>query len=189
MTEVVWCVYLHKRPDGSVFYIGKGRLHRAYDFAASRRTLWHRNIVAKYGRKSIGVEVIACSDEEQAFAKEREQIALAREKGESLANLTNGGEGAAGRKPTEKQLVALAKGRVVGKRGVSGARPQLDVWRLSAAGQEHQKRVSQIGKMVLHTERSVICAECHEPFATTSAKAKCCSRLCEQRYRRAGKNK
>ena len=46
-------VYLHKRPDGSVFYVGKGSKARANEFAPSRRTAHHRNVVAKHGREDM----------------------------------------------------------------------------------------------------------------------------------------
>lgn len=185
----VWCVYLHQRPDGSVFYVGKGKPSRANDFAPSRRTLWHRNIVAKHGRKNIGVTVIPCCSEAEAFALERAHISIARAQGVELANLTEGGEGTAGHKSNEKQLAALARGRAVGKRGVPGPRPQLEAWKATPEGILHLQRLSQIGRAVLHQERICSCAECGVDFTTHSAKAKCCGRLCEQRYRRAGKNK
>lgn len=184
-----FCVYIHMRPDGSPFYIGKGLRRRAHDFAPSRRTEWHKNIVAKYGRENIGIKVIPCMDEHQAFFLERLHIKLARRKGASLVNLTDGGEGTAGHKANEKQLAALAKGRLKGKKGRPGPRPELDAWRLSPAGQAHQKKMGAIGAAALHRLRCVSCCECGSMFQTTSAKAKACSRACEQRYRRAGKNK
>lgn len=188
MSQIQWCVYLHKRPDGSVFYVGKGKTERARDFAPSRRTQWHKNVVAKHGRQNILIEILPCQDEMAAFALERERIAAAKAAGECLANLTDGGEGCAGRAPTAAQIAALAKGRIVGKRGAAGPRPQLDAWKQTPAGIEHLSRLGQIGAMALHRERHQDCAECGTSFVTTSAKAKCCGRLCEQRYRRAGKN-
>lgn len=184
-----FCVYVHMRPDGTPFYVGKGLRRRAYDFSPSRRTAWHKNIVAKYGRENIKVKVIPCLDEHEAFFLERLQIKIARRNGVELVNLTDGGEGTSGRPASEKQLAGLAKGRMKGKKGKPGARPQLEAWRLSPEGQAHQARVAQIGRIVLHRLRSVHCCECGTLFETTSAKAKACSRKCEQRHRRAGKNK
>lgn len=180
-----FCVYIHKRPTGEPFYIGKGLISRAYDFAPSRRTVWHRNIVNKYGRSHIIVQVIPCMYETEAFELEKVHIQIARSAGHQLVNLTNGGEGAAGKPATERQKAALAKGRRVGKKGTPGPRPQLEAWLRSEAGQEHLKKLAQIGKQALHQERQVVCLQCNESFLTRSAKAKCCSRLCEQRHRRA----
>ena len=78
-------VYLHRRPNGEIFYVGKGLLRRAYDFAPSRRTDWHKNIVAKYGRENILVDVIECDNEAQAFEIEKAEIAKARSAGACCA--------------------------------------------------------------------------------------------------------
>lgn len=180
-----FCVYIHRRPDGEPFYIGKGLISRAYDFAPSRRTEWHKNVVKKYGRENIIVDVIPCLYEKEAFELEKAHIKIARDNGSRLVNLTNGGEGASGHVLTDKQREGLAKGRVVGKRGTKGPRPHLEKWIKSEAGQEHLKRLAEIGKKAIHRERIVECIECGKSFVTRSAKAKCCSRLCEQRNRRA----
>lgn len=178
-------VYLHKRPCGSVFYVGKGLRRRAYDFAPSRRTDWHKNIVAKYGRESIGIEVIECRDEAHSFEVERREIAKARSEGHVLCNLTDGGEGCSGRAMTEAQAAGLAKGRLPGKPGKKGRRKGLDAWRSSPAGRDHVMALGAAGKERLHAERQVVCRCCGVTFTTRSAKAKSCSRLCEQRSRRA----
>lgn len=180
-----FCVYIHKRPDGEPFYIGKGLVSRAYDFAPSRRTAWHKNIVSKYGRENIAVEIILCKSEKEAFDLEKKKIKWAKENNFCIANLTDGGEGCSGRKPTKKQLEVLEKGRQVGKKGTKGPRPHLEAWIRSEAGKIHLKKLAQIGKENLHKERLLVCIECNTEFITRSAKAKCCSRLCEQRNRRA----
>lgn len=180
-----FCVYLHKRPDDSVFYVGKGVIGRAYDFSPSRRTLWHKNVVAKYGRAAIRIEVIPCASEDDALRLEREKISALRAAGVELTNLTDGGEGCAGRVPTEAQLVALAKGRVVGKRGVCGPRPQLTKWQQTDAGKAHLVASGKAGTERLHALRTIACCECGRESETRSAKARFCSRLCEQRNRRA----
>ena len=180
-----FCVYIHKRPSGEPFYVGKGLVSRAYDFAPSRRTEWHKNVVKKHGRENIIVDVIPCMYEKEAFELEKVHIKLARDNGHQLVNLTDGGEGASGHVMTDKQKEALAKGRKIGKKGIKGPRPQLEKWIKSEAGQAHMKKLSEIGSAILHKERNVECAECGVYFITKSAKAKCCSRLCEQRNRRA----
>lgn len=184
-----FCVYIHSRPDGSPFYIGKGVRRRAYDFAPSRRTAWHKNIVAKYGKENIKVRIIPCMDEAEAFFLERIQIKLARKNGITLVNLTNGGEGASGHKANENQLAGLAKGRLKGKKGSPGPRPQLAAWKFTEEGKLHLAKLGQLGRERLHALRTVQCCECGCEFETRSAKAKACSKNCEQRYRRAGKNK
>lgn len=89
-------VYLHKKPDGTPFYVGKGTGNRAYAFA--RRSTWHKNIVAKYGRQNIIIEIINCINESQAFDLEKIYIKQLKNDGVMLVNLTDGGEGCAGLK-------------------------------------------------------------------------------------------
>lgn len=183
-----FCVYLHKRPDGSIFYVGKGLRSRAYDFAPSRRTVWHRNIVAKHGRENITVTVIPCASEVEALALERVHIAAARRSGEELANLTDGGEGVSGREMSEKQRQALEKGRMKGKRGSHSPKPGVRRWLQTEEGQQLLKRRLAAAIAAPRKSRQAVCAECGCEFTTKSPKAKCCSRKCEQRFRRAGKN-
>ena len=99
--------YIHKRKDGTPFYVGKGVLHRAYEF--SRRTLWHRNIVAKEGRENIQIEIYKAVDETNAFELERIFIKGLRLFFD-LCNLTDGGEGISGLKRSEetKRKISLA---------------------------------------------------------------------------------
>lgn len=61
-----------------------------------RRSIYHKNIVIKHGRKNILIYVFECESETQAFADEIHQIAQLRKEGYKLCNLTEGGEGASG---------------------------------------------------------------------------------------------
>lgn len=90
--------YIHKRKDGTPFYVGKGSKNRAFSF--TQRNVWHKNIVAKEGGKhNIIVEIYPAVDEHNAFYLETVFI-----KGLSLffelCNLTYGGEGPAGFSPS-----------------------------------------------------------------------------------------
>jgi len=99
-------VYLHCRPDGAPFYVGKGRGRRAYEMEY-RRNPHHRNIIAKYGAENIIVQKFPVASEAEAFALECQKIAELRGAGVKLANQTDGGEGAAGRRISAKTLAAL----------------------------------------------------------------------------------
>lgn len=185
-------VYLHKRPDGTVFYVGKGVRSRAFDFAPSRRTIWHKNIVAKHGRENIGVQLIPCYCEEAALMLERAHIAMWRAQGIELANLTDGGEGSSGYYPnTEAQRAALARGRRKGKKGTPGPRPQFASWTNSEGHKAAIKKAiaASVASRAANPGEPRVCAECEQTFMAKSPRANCCGRLCEQRYRRAGKNK
>ncbi len=85
-------VYFHCRPDGSIFYVGKGIERRAKNLYR-RHNLHHQNIVAKYGKENILVEITPCADEEEAYFLEQLFILLLRERGVELANKSDGGDG------------------------------------------------------------------------------------------------
>lgn len=86
-------VYTHCRPGPGhpVFYVGKGQGRRAFCFGA-RSKRW-RDIVAKCGAPVVKL-IGHFSTEQEAFDAEVEVIALLREMGADLANVTSGGHGA-----------------------------------------------------------------------------------------------
>ena len=86
-------VYVHCRADdGEPFYAGKGSGKRAW--AKTGRSDWWKRIVAKHG---LVVKIQrSFQDESEAFASEIETIAILRDLGHPLVNLTEGGEGASG---------------------------------------------------------------------------------------------
>jgi hypothetical protein len=93
--------YAHTKPDGTIFYIGKGKDRRAWS-KEKRNPHWH-NITSKY--TDYGVEILANWDtEEEAFDHEKLLISCFRDMGYKLANVTDGGEGSAGYKFTEEQI-------------------------------------------------------------------------------------
>ena len=107
--------YVHCKPDGTPFYVGKGALRRAKYFG--ERNPYHKAVVDKYGSKNILFGMFACSDSSTAYDLERGLIKRLRAMGISLTNFTSGGEG--GSEPcseTRLRLSAAAK-----KRGVSEA--------------------------------------------------------------------
>lgn len=98
--------YTHSRPDGSVFYVGKGFARRAWWFKQGRNP-YHRSIIEKYGVENIVVTVHPCVSEEAAFELERELIAKYRALDVRLANQTDGGEGSSGRPVSKKVRAAF----------------------------------------------------------------------------------
>ncbi len=87
--------YVHARPDGSIFYVGKGRGDRYKPY--KQRNVHHRNIVNKYGSASILVGKIECSSHDIALELEIGIIKCLQRMGVKLTNQTLGGEGALGR--------------------------------------------------------------------------------------------
>lgn len=87
-------VYTHARPDGSVFYVGKGVGDRARDFW--QRSEHHKRIIRKHGEANIRVMAYAVVDERHAYAAERHLILAMRRAGLKLANVDDGGNGRIG---------------------------------------------------------------------------------------------
>lgn len=98
-------VYEHWRPDeGVIFYVGKGKERRAWEFKAGRNK-WHRHIVSKLGDLGLSVDVRIIEhhdDEKAAFFQERGLISHWRSMGAHLVNVTDGGEGQSGYVHTEE---------------------------------------------------------------------------------------
>lgn len=85
--------YAHYRPDGRVFYIGKGSGNRY--LSVGRSSYW-KNVVAKEG--GFTAEILArWPTEKEAFEHEKFLIKCFKDLGFKLCNLTDGGEGASGR--------------------------------------------------------------------------------------------
>jgi hypothetical protein len=99
-------IYLHCKPNGDAFYVGKGFGKRSHSH--SGRNTYHRNITAKYGWGNIEILVFPRSTEQEAFANEISWIHVLRASGFSLANLSDGGEGPSGvkRGPQSPDVVA-----------------------------------------------------------------------------------
>jgi hypothetical protein len=132
-TEVTrFYTYLHCKPDGTPFYVGKGCGDRAFSMRGRNR--WHRRILAKYGKAAIQVWVFYCSNEDEAFADERLQIASLRAQGYELCNISDGGEGTSGYKHTEeakKRIGDAAKGNqnMLGKKASPETKAKLSAIR------------------------------------------------------------
>ena len=83
--------YIHCKPDGVPFYVGKGALRRARYLG--ERNAHHKAIVNKYGIANILKGVIDCSSDKIALELEVGLIKCLRRMGTKLANFTDGGEG------------------------------------------------------------------------------------------------
>lgn len=96
-------VYLHKKDNGSIFYVGKGNGYRAWQ-KSNRNEYWNR-VKNKYG-----LNVVIFKDnmsDEDALRLEMELIeAIGLQK---LTNLTLGGDGALGLKHSEQTKQKIGK--------------------------------------------------------------------------------
>lgn len=105
--------YVHAKPNGDIFYVGKGcgpRVHKM-----DRNNVGHKMITSYYGRKNILKGVIDCSSEDVALALEAGIIKCLRRAGKDIVNVLDGGKGATGYKHTaeaKKRISEAATGRV-----------------------------------------------------------------------------
>lgn len=100
----MFCTYSHHKPDGTLFYIGKGSLKRAH--AKDNRNPHWKNIVAKHGYK---VKVLAqWLTEAEALEHEKFLISCFRDMGFTLANITSGGEGVSGHKHSNESKAKMS---------------------------------------------------------------------------------
>ena len=96
-------VYVHCKPDGIPFYVGKGNQERIKYVV--RDNQHHINVVAKYGLPNIQVITYQCATEKEALNLEVQIIRILRhEMGYVLANMTDGGEGSSGFVQTEEHI-------------------------------------------------------------------------------------
>lgn len=102
-------VYTHARPNGIVFYVGKGTVERSKWINRGTRYQWHQNIVNKYGSTNIRIRFFKCPSEKIALLREARMITNYRKRGLSLVNFNNGGEGCSGYRWTLQQKEKLRK--------------------------------------------------------------------------------
>jgi hypothetical protein len=107
--------YIHCKPDGTPFYVGKGAWRRVRYFG--ERNPHHKNVVAKYGKENLSYGALECSNDKTAYTLEQGLIKCLRRSGVSLVNRTEGGDG--GRNPTPETRAKLSE--AAKKRGVSAA--------------------------------------------------------------------
>jgi hypothetical protein len=196
-------VYTHARPDGRVFYVGKGMDRRAWDFAPSRRTTHHVNIIRKYGAKNILVQTIPHADEMSAFTHERTLIASYKAAGIKLINLTDGGEGASGRPHNAAQAAGFALGRrswaerklseeamkAIRSGWTKGAAKRA-AWQQTEDGKRHQRRIVELSaaEHLSRIPHEVVCVSCKKTFLTKARKTIYCGKKCGlQGWRLKGK--
>jgi hypothetical protein len=99
--------YIHCKPDGVPFYVGKGVRTRYKNF--KERNVYHKRVVDKHGADNILIGKLDCSTNDIALQLEVGLIKCLRRMGVRLVNLTDGGEGNVGWKCPEKVKLAVAE--------------------------------------------------------------------------------
>lgn len=108
-------VYEHWRPDKEVcFWVGKGNGDRAFRLKHRGKNKHYNSIVKKLARLGMCVEVRMVAsglEEHEAHALERVRIAFWRERGGTLANITDGGDGVVGLRHSDKTRALIREKR------------------------------------------------------------------------------
>ena len=140
--------YVHCRPDGSVFYVGKGAHRRVKNLR--ERNEYHKRVVAKYGKENILIGMLECSSEAISLELERGIIKCLKRSGIRLTNCTDGGE--KGTVLTEETKAKLSK--AAKKRGVSEACRAATVAARKGKplAEEHKAKVSEARQGIIFTE-------------------------------------
>lgn len=106
--SVNFYVYRHARPDGSIFYVGKGKGRRARAID-KRSPAWR-----KAAENGFSIDYLAKNiDEDLAFLIEREAIDVYRRRGLHLVNISAGDTGCSGYRHTPEHIARL-KGNAFG---------------------------------------------------------------------------
>jgi hypothetical protein len=112
--------YIHCKPDGTPFYVGKGLLNRLRQVERLHNDR-HKKTIAKYGKDCILVCFLECSSDENAISLEVGLIKRLRIMGVDLANMTEGGDGTCGYKRDENQCRQNGL-RKIGNKNMQGKR-------------------------------------------------------------------
>ena len=132
------CAYIHCRPDGSVFYVGKGTLRRAHLFRA--RNPHYAAVVSKYGQHNILVGVMECSSPAGAFLLEQGLIRCFRRSNIELTNQTDGGDGL--RSPSSETRQKMSRSRRAALQNPDVRRRVFDASRAAVARPDVRLRMS-----------------------------------------------
>ena len=146
-------VYLHKKDNGSIFYVGKGTGYRAWQFT-------NRNAYWKRVRKKYGINVVIFKDDmtdKDALNLEVELISVIGK--ENLTNFTDGGDGTSGFNHSEETIRKMSKshkGKESWAKGVKFSEEHKRKMSLAAKGKKkslaHRKALSDslMGKSFGH---------------------------------------
>lgn len=143
--------YIHCKPNGIPFYVGKGALRRVKYLG--ERNPYHQSTVKKYGKENILIGKLECSSDSIAFELEKGLIKCLKASGIELTNFTDGGEGTSNPTPeTRKRLSEAAK-----KRGISEACKEAKVKALKGKplSESHKNllKIRQTGKIFTEEHR------------------------------------
>jgi hypothetical protein len=138
-------IYQHRRADnGQIFYVGKASNPYRKVKTQNRNSRWHE--IVKDAGGFTAEEVVSDVDEDLSLLAEQEYIDKLKKLGAPICNLTTGGQGRSGWKPSEETRRIWSeqrKGRVPYNKGtkkpyIKKTEEELKEIRLSAAVKQSQ---------------------------------------------------
>lgn len=161
--------YLHCKPDGTPFYVGKGDVKRMRDLYTGRNK-HHKHITKKYGNANILKGFMECSNEETALELEIGLIKCLRRMGIELANYTDGGDnGSKGYKWTKEQREKASKvhtGKVLAKEHKENISKALIGLKRPSRTEQHKRKLGDAmkgRKWYNNGTNVVLCYEGNQP--------------------------
>jgi hypothetical protein len=176
--------YAHSKPDGTLFYIGKGTQKRAY--AKDNRNPHWQHIFNKYGRT---VDMLAgWEQEEDALLHEQFLIACFKDIGYQLANVTDGGEGVSGHKhsvQSKAKMSAFQKEFQNTERMKAVHKAHSEMAKTPERRQKHSAFVKAYMSDPKNRERSRIGAlkQSQDPLFIAAQRERAFTRMADSKYR------
>jgi len=135
--------YLHCKPDGTPFYVGKGKEPRVKRVNRLHNKN-HESIVREFGREQILVGSLECSSESIAYDLERGLIKRLRKMGIDIVNLTEGGGGCGGFKMPDhakRKISEALSGRKFSDSHIENLTKSLRGRKLPPISEEHKAKI------------------------------------------------
>ena len=143
--------YIHSKPDGMPFYVGKGVLKRTKSLNANRNP-YYLSTVEKYGAKNIIINKFECASEANAFELEMFVIETLKEKRVKLTNFTDGGEGVSGMICSAETRTKISNA-TKGKTRSEETRNKMSAWQIGRTlPAETKAKISTANKGTVHSE-------------------------------------
>ena len=146
--------YAHYKPDGSMFYIGKGSVSRAYS-KLGRNIVWNR-IVKKHG--GFETKILAWwKTEKEAFDHEVFLIETFRQMGINLVNIAEGGKGSKGFRHSD-EFKSLVKARMTHENPMNDPQTrekQLEALKIAMQRPEIKRRQSLVRTGMKFSEKHI----------------------------------
>lgn len=137
--------YIHCKPDGTPFYVGKGKLARVKRVSRPHNK-GHEAVLAEVGVQNVLIGKLECSSESIAYDLERGLIKRLGIMNVDVVNLTHGGGGCSGFKMPDSAKEKISKalsGREFSDSHVANLTKALRGRKLPPLKEGHKRKISE----------------------------------------------